>query len=209
MEIHKFIHLGVDYEEINVGIWHPTDKSDHFKKLVNEGTLAFDSLPSYQDEQILLVQSNAIVRYIAKKHGLAGSNLIEESLIDQYFEGVQDLVRLLRTAYNVYYPLQKEVTNTTIEENMEKTASEKLPKFVAFFERALVGKTFLVGEKLSYVDVALFYALDNFLELFPEFFTQVLDKNPNLRTYHQKIKVREGIQKHLNNEKRFPKQQCE
>ena len=168
--------------------------------------MAFDALPSYKDEDVFLVQSSSIVRYVAKKHGLAGCNLVEESLIDQYYEGVQDLVGLLRTGLNVYYPVVTPATTETINEQLTKIAKEKFPKFVSYFERALSGKTFLVGDKLSYADIGLFYAVDNFLEIIPEYFERVLAQNDNLKEFHQSIKSRERIQKHLNNPKRFPKQ---
>jgi len=174
--------------------------------LVKSGTLAFNSLPSYSDDDVFLVQSSAIVRYLAKKFGLNGSNLKEESLIDQFAEGVSDLVMIPRTAFNVMYPVQQEVTSETLENSMEKILLEKIPHFLTFFERALEGKIFLVGDKISYADISLFYALDIFLELWGEYFTKQLSKLQNLKHFHQRIKSREGIQNHLNNPKRFPKQ---
>ncbi|KAF0974574.1 hypothetical protein FDP41_006606 [Naegleria fowleri] len=198
---------GVDYEEVNVGVWHPTDKSEQFQQLVQSGTLAFDSLPSYKDDQIFLVQSAAIVRYLAKRYGLSGSNLVEESLIDQFYEGVLDITTLLRSAFNVMYPVTKEVSSATIEETMEMIGREKLPNCISHFERALKGKTFLVGEKISYADIALFYILDNLLELNAEYTNKfILDKNENLKAFYNRIKSREGIQKHVNHPNRFPKQ---
>ncbi|KAG2373656.1 hypothetical protein C9374_011945 [Naegleria lovaniensis] len=151
---------GVDYEEVNVGVWHPTDKSEQFQQLVQNGSLAFDALPSYKDDQIFLVQS-----------------------------------------------VTKEVSNSSIEETMDKIAREKLPKFISYFERALKGKTFLVGEKISYADIGLFYVIDNLLELNAEYTNKfILEKNENLKAFHGRIKSREGIHKHVTNPNRFPKQ---
>ncbi|EFC35309.1 predicted protein, partial [Naegleria gruberi] len=130
---------GVDYDEVNVGVWHPTEKSDAFKQLVESKTLAFDSLPSYQDDQILLVQSSSIVRYLGKKFGLAGKDLVEESLIDQYYEGILDLNVLLRSAFTASYPVSSEITNESIEQKIQIILKEKLPKLLQFFERALEG----------------------------------------------------------------------
>lgn len=61
----------------------------------------FGQCPVYQDGDFRLGQSDAILRYIARQHGLYGSGIKEESLIDSFLQGVEDLrkcaARLART----------------------------------------------------------------------------------------------------------------
>lgn len=51
----------------------------------------FGQCPVYEDGDFRIGQSDAILRYIARQHGLYGSGAREESLIDSFLQGVEDL----------------------------------------------------------------------------------------------------------------------
>ncbi len=109
------------------------------------GKLAFGQVPLYEEPGHVLVQSGAIVRYLARKHGFIGSTEQETSLIDAAAEGAQDLA----TQYLVYkYVLPEEKK----EEGKEKLLKETLPTQLGYFTALLEknGKNgFLVGSKVS------------------------------------------------------------
>ena len=48
-------------------------------------------LPCFCDGNLELVQSGAIVRYLARKHDLYGLNASEAALIDMVYDGQEDL----------------------------------------------------------------------------------------------------------------------
>lgn len=50
-----------------------------------------------QDEHVSIAQSGTIARYLARKHGLFGTNEFEAVHIDELYEGTQDLYTKLRS----------------------------------------------------------------------------------------------------------------
>ena len=56
------------------------------------GKTPFGQLPLYEEPGLTLVQASAITRYLAKKHGFAGTNDREAALIDQAHEGANDIL---------------------------------------------------------------------------------------------------------------------
>lgn len=67
-------------------------------ELKQSGRLPFGQVPFYEDQHVAIAQSSTIARYLAKKHGLFGSNEIEAVHIDELFEGTLDLYTKLRAA---------------------------------------------------------------------------------------------------------------
>ncbi|GFO06282.1 glutathione s-transferase, partial [Plakobranchus ocellatus] len=75
---------GIDYEEINCG-----PRENWFKEY--KPKMAFGQVPCLKDNDLMLVQSNAILRYLARKHGLYGNTEEEATFIDILNDGVEDL----------------------------------------------------------------------------------------------------------------------
>jgi glutathione S-transferase len=126
---------GVDYDFVTVTNW-PEVKA----QLTASGKLAFGQVPLYEEpEGLTLVQSAAIARHIARKHGYNGANALEEALIDQANEGVVDAFTAIAKA--IWETLPAQLTN--FEKLLEKNGNNG----------------FLVGSKLSYADVTLWVAL--------------------------------------------------
>ncbi|XP_066442927.1 glutathione S-transferase P 1-like isoform X2 [Eleutherodactylus coqui] len=51
----------------------------------------FGQLPQFKDGDFVLYQSNSILRYLARKYGIAGAGNQESALIDMVNDGVEDL----------------------------------------------------------------------------------------------------------------------
>jgi glutathione S-transferase P len=138
-------------------------------------TTRFGQLPVVYDDGFEIAQSNAILRTIAKKHGLYGSNDKEASLIDQINDQQEDTrLTYLRMIYQEY---DKEKDNYI----------SKIPEKVAIFEKILSenngGAGFFVGSKVSYVDYTVFDLLDNLTVLS----STCLDKFPLLKAFHSRM----------------------
>jgi glutathione S-transferase len=137
---------GVDYDFVAVTNW-PERKA----QLIAEDKLAFGQLPLYEEPGLTLVQTTAIARYLARKHGYNGTNAHEEALIDQASEGVGDvLTSLVKTLF--FTPAEQ------LAEAKEKLVKETLPGQLANFEKLLEkngNSGYLVGSKLSYADLSL------------------------------------------------------
>uniref|UniRef100_A0A8C9QHP4 glutathione transferase n=1 Tax=Spermophilus dauricus TaxID=99837 RepID=A0A8C9QHP4_SPEDA len=59
--------------------------------LPQDGSLMFQQVPMVEIDGMKLVQTRAILNYIAAKHNLYGKDIKERALIDMYSEGMTDL----------------------------------------------------------------------------------------------------------------------
>jgi len=155
-------------------------------------TTAFGQLPVLEDGDFKVAQSNAILRYVARKHGLYGKSDKEQTMIDMVNDQQED-VRLtyLRLIYQEY---DKE------KDNYIKTIPEKLATLEAFLGKNSGGKGFFVGDHASFADYTTFDLLDNLLTLAPH----SLDSLPLLKGFHDRFAKREKVAK-LRTTDRFKK----
>jgi glutathione S-transferase len=141
---------GADYDFVTVENW-----GELKGKLTAEGKLAFGQVPLYEEPGLTLVQSSAIARHLARKHGYNGTNAHEEALIDQANEGVGDVLNgLVKVIFAT--PAEQQA------EAKEKLVKETLPGQLTSFEKLLEkngNNGFLVGSKLSYADLSLWVSL--------------------------------------------------
>jgi glutathione S-transferase len=146
-----------------------------------KGTTIFGQLPMFHDGDFAVAQSNAILRYVARKHGLYGKNEKEQAQIDMLNDQQED-VRLtyLRLIYQQY---------DTEKDNYIKTIPEKLATIEKFLASNNGGNGFFVGDKVNFVDYNVFDLLDNLVTLSPT----CLDTLPKLKAFHQRMAAREKI----------------
>jgi glutathione S-transferase len=142
---------GVDYDFVPITNW-PEARA----RLTAAGKLAFGQVPLYEEpDGLTLVQSSAIARHLARKHGYNGATPHEAALIDQANEGVAD----------TFTAIAKVIFGTPADQQAEaeqKLVGETLPAQLPCFERLLErngDNGHLVGAQLSYADVALWVAL--------------------------------------------------
>jgi len=146
-------------------------------------TTVFGQLPQLHDGNFIVAQSNAIIRHVARKHGLYGKNEHDKTKIDMLNDQQED-VRLtyLKLIYQEY---EKE------KDNYIKTIPEKLATLEKFLGNNNGGKGFFVGEHVSFADYNMFDLLDNLLTLAPH----SLDTLPHLKAFHDRFGKREKIAK--------------
>jgi len=178
---------GHDWEEVNAGADLP--------KLKEDGKLAFNQVPLYQEGDFQLVQSNAITRYVARKGNLYGKDNHDAARIDQAIDGIGDY----------WEKLIPNLFPTKNEEGLAKFQKETFPTWFGYFERLLKknheGKGFLVGDSLSVADLSLYLTLESFW----------LDSgwgnradHPTLSAYFDRLIAHPKIAEYAKNPKRFP-----
>lgn len=141
-------------------------------------TTLLGQIPVFKDGDFELAQSNAILRYLARKHGLYGSNDREAAFIDMINDQQEDIrVSYLRMIYREY-------------ETGKEPFISALPGTLAPLEKVLSknngGDGFFVGDKISFVDYSVFDLVDNLLVLSPT----CLDTLPKLKAFHQRMASR-------------------
>ncbi|KAM3851036.1 glutathione S-transferase 3-like [Vipera latastei] len=112
---------GVEFE----GVFLET--REQYLKLRDDGCLLFGQAPMVEMDGVKLVQTKAILNYIAGKYNFLGKDLKERAQIDMYAEGTMDLMGIV-----LYYPFS--------------SPEQKEKQLAAFIEKA-VTRYLLVYEK--------------------------------------------------------------
>ncbi|XP_040585440.1 glutathione S-transferase alpha-3-like isoform X1 [Mesocricetus auratus] len=132
---------GVEFEEKFI----KTQKD--LKRLKDDGSLMFQQVPMVEIDGMKLVQTRAILNYIASKYNLYGKDMKERALIDMYTEGTVDLNEML-IRYPFLLPGEKDAGLAQITRKARKC-------YFPAFEEVLKshGQDYLVGNRLSRADI--------------------------------------------------------
>lgn len=189
---------GVSYHERNLGVYDAVDKTPAFHALAETGVMPFGAVPLWQESDgFTLAQSDAIVRHVARTHGLYGRDMHAAARCDMVFAGVEDVraeVRKLGPAE----PARR-------GELRAELATVTLPRWLAHFERLLDGNGggFVVGEAPTFADVALFW-LSEYLH--DNGFAAAFGSCPRLGVHFAHMAARPGLARYLASPTRFPVQ---
>uniref|UniRef100_A0A8D0G5S3 Glutathione S-transferase n=1 Tax=Sphenodon punctatus TaxID=8508 RepID=A0A8D0G5S3_SPHPU len=145
----------------------------------------FGQLPQLQDGDFTLYQSNAILRHLARNHGLYGKDAREATLLDMVNDGVEDLrLKYVRLIYQNY-------------DNGKASYVEALPAELRPFETLLAqndgGQSFIVGKQISFSDYNLLDLLRLHVVLAPD----CLASFPLLSGYVQRLSARPHLKAFL------------
>ncbi|XP_052469785.1 glutathione S-transferase 3 [Carassius gibelio] len=170
---------GVQFEEVFL------TKREEYEKLLKDGALMFQQVPLVEIDGMQLVQSKAILNYIAGKYNLYGQDLKERAMIDMYSEGIGDLMDLI-----IMYPFKPPENKPAHLNTIEQKAKDR---FLPVFERGLANSQFLVGNQLSRADVHLLEVTLMLQELLPT----ILSTFPKIQAFQDKMKALPTISKFL------------
>uniref|UniRef100_A0A8C6LJN5 Glutathione S-transferase n=1 Tax=Nothobranchius furzeri TaxID=105023 RepID=A0A8C6LJN5_NOTFU len=121
------------------------------------GSLMFQQVPMVEIDGMKLVQTKAILHYIAEKYSLYGKDIKERVMINMYSEGLMDLMEMIMIHAFV------SGTKAKLDDILTKAKERYLP----VYEKALSGPVYLVGGKLSLADVQLLECTLMLEEKFP------------------------------------------
>uniref|UniRef100_A0A3Q3GRY8 Glutathione S-transferase n=1 Tax=Kryptolebias marmoratus TaxID=37003 RepID=A0A3Q3GRY8_KRYMA len=146
---------------------------EQYLKLLNDGALMFQQVPLVEIDGLKLIQTKAILQYIAEKYNLHGKDIKDRVMVNMYSEGLTDLMELIMMLPFVPDPKPK-------LDNIQTKAKER---YMPVFEKALSGPVYLVGGKLSLADVLLLEATLMLEEKFPE----ILADFPNVKSFQGRM----------------------
>ncbi|KAM6167606.1 glutathione S-transferase Mu 2 isoform 1-T1 [Erethizon dorsatum] len=139
--------------------------------------LDFPNLPYLIDGTHKLTQSNAIMRYIARKHNLCGETEEEKIRVDILENQLMDArMELARLCYSSDF------------EKLKPEYLDQLPEMMKLFSQFLGKQPWFAGDKITFVD---FLAYD-VLERNQVFERTCLDAFPNLKDFISRF---EGLKK--------------
>ncbi|KAJ8017230.1 hypothetical protein DPEC_G00015650 [Dallia pectoralis] len=152
------------------------DKSCWFdeKKKLN---MDFPNLPYLIDGDRKIVQSNAILRYIARQHNLCGETEDEKIRVDILENQAMDFRNgFVMMCYTDF-------------EKMKPGYTERLPETLKQFSDFLGTRMFFAGDKVSFVDFIMYELLDQHLM----FDSKCLDNFKNLKDFVGRVEALEKI----------------
>lgn len=157
-----------------------------------EGKLLFGQLPLLEIDGRCLIQSGAIVRYLADKHDMQGGNADQRVLCDMIHEAVRDFV-----AAAISFPFQS-------REEAVPRCTAAVEKWCPHFERIALGNehpAWIVGSSMAYADVLLAEALQSYVDVLQS--AEWLAAYPRLAQLHDAMLRHEGVRAYLISPLRF------
>ena len=171
---------GVQYEERYV------DTREKLEALRANNELLFQQLPLLEIDGLKLVQSGAIVRYIARKYNLYGKSAADQVHCDMLADGIRDMLGKLTG-----YPFQ------TDKEAFKAQIRPLIPRYLNCFTSYLSKNNnkemqgFLLGDTITFPDITLFDVLERIAEIFPN----LMSEYPYIESFHARMLSRDGIKK--------------
>mmetsp|Transcript_37895 Transcript_37895/g.114460 ORF Transcript_37895/g.114460 Transcript_37895/m.114460 type:complete len:225 (-) Transcript_37895:100-774(-) len=172
--------------------WEQVSLQNHaqFLDLRSKGRLLFGQLPLLEIDGLDLVQSQAMVRYVGRRGGMAGKTPAEEALVDMVCDGVKDARGSV-----VSFPFEQDQNLATMK--LPQNVQRHLDCFEVILQR---GSGQVVASGISTADVLLGELGHELLEIRPD----ALDRHPFMRALHDKVVKLPGVDKYLRSTLRYP-----
>ncbi|XGW09005.1 hypothetical protein V3C99_011371 [Haemonchus contortus] len=153
-------------------------------------TLPFGQVPVLEVDGKQLAQSLAINRYLAKTFGFAGKDDFEAALIDSLGDQYSDYRAEMKTYYYAahgFMPGDPEKLKTEVL----FPARDKFLNFITKFLKNNASHGYLIGDKISWVDVLIAEHMADMSRTVPGF----LDQFPEVKEHMNKVQEHPKIKK--------------
>jgi glutathione S-transferase len=174
--------------------------------LSERGPVAPFALPVLRHGRLTIAQTATICRYLAERHGLVPRDAAARLHADQLQLTVADLVA---EVHDTHHPVSAELYYRDQKREARRRAhsfvAHRLPKFLGYFEGQLerAGGRWLIGRRLSYVDLSLFQVLEGLAYAFPRSFARTSRRCPRLGELREAVRQRPRIRAYLASERRL------
>lgn len=163
--------------------------------------------PILVDGDHVLAQTAAICAYLAERHDLAPADAIKRKQALQLQLTVGDVAD---EAHNTHHPISaalyfEDQKNAAIQAS-RAFLTERVPRFLAYFERVLSRSTgtWLMGESLTYPDLSLFQLIEGLAYAFPNGFAEASESAPLAMALRDRVATRPRIAAYLGSDRRIP-----
>lgn len=163
--------------------------------------------PSLRDGDVLIGQTAAILLYLGPRLGLVGPSEADRIWTHQIQLTIADAVN---EAHDTHHPvgvgLTYEAQRPEALRAAEAFCRDRMPKFLAWFERVLDrnGGAHLVGRAVSYADLSLFQLVAGLGYAFPKATARALRTAPHVAALHGAVAGRPRIAAYLASPRRLP-----
>lgn len=163
--------------------------------------------PFLKAGRLLIAQTTNILLFLGSHHGLAPSseagrlwaNQLQLTISD-WLDEVHDTHHPVSSA--LYYEQQK----PEAKRRAAAFVSERLPKFLGYFEQILARNSsghYLLGRPVSYVDLSMFQMIAGLRYAFPRTMAKLERKHSRLKALHGRVAARPRIKAYLSSERRI------
>ncbi|XP_074531733.1 glutathione S-transferase A3-like [Halichoeres trimaculatus] len=159
----------VDFDEVFL------TKREQYQQLLKDGSLMFQQVPLVEIDGMKLIQTKAILNYIAEKYNLHGKDIKDRVKINMYSEGLMDLMEMIMML--LWTP------NEDRKAKLENIKTKAKDRYLPVFEKALAGTEYLVGGRMSMADVQLLECSLMLEEEFPG----ILDAFSNVKSFQTRM----------------------
>jgi len=189
INVHKALwcldEVGVEYERIDAGMAYGVVDTANYLALNPNGRV-----PTLQDGDLTLWESNVIVRYLAGRYGagtLSPADHARRAIADQWMDWQQTTLHA-----DITFVFWGQIRNRRENQDPERVAaaSRSLARLWSHLDAHLDGRDFVAGDTLSMGDIPIGCAMWRWWNL-------DLEKPdlPNLYAWHERLQAREGFKR--------------
>jgi glutathione S-transferase len=163
--------------------------------------------PVLRAGELLIGQTANILLYLGRRHGLAPRAEAGWLWAHQLQLTIADIVN---EAHDTHHPVSTNLYYEDQKKEAKKRAVDftagRIPKFLGYFEQILHnnGGRFMVGKRLSYVDLSLFQLIEGLRYAFPKAMAKLEPGWPGLAALHDMVAQRPNIAAYLASKRRIP-----
>ncbi|MBU3076970.1 glutathione S-transferase family protein [Sphingomonas quercus] len=155
--------------------------------------------------ELVIAQTANILLFLGDEHGLAPEDRAGRLLAHQYQLTVADIVA---EAHDTHHPVALDAYYEDQKPEAARRAASfreaRIPKFLGWFEQALDGREWLVGNTWSYADLSLFQLVEGLDFAFPKRMAAVADDIAGVRALHGRVKALPSLAGYLASDRRIP-----
>jgi glutathione S-transferase len=162
--------------------------------------------PFLKAGKVVIGQTANILLYLGARHSLAPKTEAGQLWLHQLQLTITDFVSEVHDTHHplgpsLYYEDQKSEAKKRTKEFWD----ERVPKYLGYFERLLEASSghYVIGRKLSYVDLSLFQLVEGLRYAFPKRMKAFERKIPELCELRDRIAARPNIKAYLASERRI------
>lgn len=166
--------------------------------------------PILQHGELYLSQTATICRYLGSRHGLEAERAEDRWQTDHLQATVSDFVVEI---HDTHHPIAGSLYYEEQADEARRRAAvfrdERLPKFLAYFERVLekndrADGAWLVGDRCTHADLSLFQVIDGLKFAFPNALAALQSTLGKTMALHERVAARPGIKAYLESDRRIP-----
>jgi glutathione S-transferase len=162
--------------------------------------------PFLRSGALVIAQTANILLYLGPRHGLVPLDEASRLHANQIQLTIADIVKEAHDTHHPVAPgLYYEDQKPEARRNAESFVRERIPKYLAYFERALEASAgpYLFGADVSYVDLSLFQLLEGLKYAFPRATASAAKKVPGLVRLRDRVQARPRIEAYLASPRRL------